>query len=320
MDDVTTRHEINALLTQIPDAVKECFDRYYQHRLAEALAAAPADERLGAANPYQCEQALLAALRREAEGRDSADGLGDVPIDGQVLSVAIPLSDPRVAPAAADADAPNRRAVLLRRAGLLGTGAVMLLSLWQIIAVLATPAPEAAALPTPVLAPAPAGALLPTATAAPVRADIGAADGTAFWFPVTLALPSDPPAVLRVVASTSALGGAWEPVLEEGTADWLANTFVNAVFCLPPALEPAVAALRPDQPLTLRTANGTVRRYQITAVQTVARWQTEVLAQTEAGLTLLVCGTDGEERTVVHTRFLPPDVGGAVPSAPAGTP
>jgi hypothetical protein len=301
--------QITALLAEIPEEVVRIFTGYYQRRLARAQASAPIDPLLGATDPYACEADLIAQLTREADGRESPAGLGDVPVAGQLLSIPIPQSDPRkqaVPRGGGAGSTPTSQATQRQR-------------LIQIVLVLAMLYPlgllgkalfgwgggnttASSTTPTPaVVTPALTSA---APTPAPVRADVPSASDTAYWYPTSLELPFDPPAVLRVVAAPGTLGGNWQPQLTEDIAAWLEGTFVNTVLCLAPAHQPHLARLSAGQLITLRTANGGVRRYQLDTIRTVQRQQTEILTQRQARLTVLACATDGADRTVAQARFL----------------
>ncbi|HEU4328196.1 MAG TPA: hypothetical protein VFS21_33980 [Roseiflexaceae bacterium] len=328
MDEATTtsesEREIAALLAEIPAELRATFEAYYQKRLSAALADAPTDGLLGAADPYACEAEVLTALMREADGRESRDGLGDLPLESQVVSIPIPKDDPRKAAALRSVDTPGpARQMSQTQRLLIGVLVVIgLVPLWQLGAILLAPNPDAVAdaATTPTATVAEGRVTTPVApTAAPLRADIPPASETAYWYPTSLELPSEPATVLRVVAAPSTLGGTWEPPLEAGTAAWLEGTFVNSIFCVPPAMRPALAALRSGQTLTLRTANGGMRRYQIDHILTVQRQQTEILTQRQARLTVLACGTDGADRTVAQASFLA-EAGDSGLPAPTTTP
>jgi hypothetical protein len=111
--------------------------------------------------------------------------------------------------------------------------------------------------------------------------------------------------VLRVVAQGSDLGGTWAPRIDPGTAAWLPGSIINPVLCLPPDAAEQLEAYPRGTPIQLRLVSGAVRRYEVLTVDRVGRWQTELLDQRRAGLTVIACGMDGDERVVVQAIFRP---------------
>jgi hypothetical protein len=65
-------------------------------------------------------------------------------------------------------------------------------------------------------------------------------------------------------------------------------------------------ALPVGTPVLMRPATGDVRGYEIVRVREVGRQQTEVLSQRKAGMTLIACGTAGNERVVAEAVYTPP--------------
>lgn len=111
--------------------------------------------------------------------------------------------------------------------------------------------------------------------------------------------------VLRVVAQGSDLGGTWAPRIDPGTAAWLPGSIINPVLCLPPDAAEQLEALPRGTPIQLRLVSGAMRRYEVLTVDRVGRWQTELLDQRRAGLTVIACGMDGDERVVVQAIYRP---------------
>jgi hypothetical protein len=303
---------IAALFAEIPDEERAVFDLYYRQQFDRAIQQAGAFSGGLDPDPDQVEEELIADLVRQAEGRDDQGfsmGLGAVPTAKGLNQLVPPERDPRTLP-------PATRAGKRRAAGKGGTGkggmAPAQLAAWAGIglAILifciylfggSRDAPTTAEAETTTTTPTMSGPATPT----PLMERSGGDD-------VTVAYPSsleiarvDAPGteVYRVLASASELGGTWEPDLEPGTAAWLNGTYINHSFCLPQEASPTVAALSRGDVITMRPASGAVRRYEVSRVRRVGRQQVEVLDQRRAGLTLILCGEAGNERTVVRPRI-----------------
>jgi hypothetical protein len=101
-----------ALLAEMPPEDLTAFDAYYQGRLQQAQTEANAAH-AGQLEPDPdlVEETLIAALIREADGRDHPEGLGFVPSEEGSYEIVPPEDDPRrVArrrPAVAAAAAPR---------------------------------------------------------------------------------------------------------------------------------------------------------------------------------------------------------------------
>jgi hypothetical protein len=247
------------------------------------------------------EQATITALIAEAEGTNNPHGEGYVPeADHPGYDVSpLPPSDPRLIELQPGRRGDRRRWAMAALVLLVGFG--YLGTLWRSrqparpaqAAPLATTAPPSgqAATPTPLgdLADDPAEVLRPTSLEI-VRRVPGHPQGGRRYV-----LPVDP--------SEGALGAAWIPDLQPGRAAWLAGTTINAVLCLAPADAALVTEATARETLTLRIASGETRRYQAAAPRTVGRSEREVMDQRRAGLTLIVCGVAGNERTILEAAL-----------------
>ena len=123
--------------------------------------------------------------------------------------------------------------------------------------------------------------------------------------------------VYRVKASSSALGGTWTPDVPAGVAAWLNGSYVNYVFCLPPSAQATVQALTRGSHIVMRPANGAVRDFEVLRVRQVERQEIEVFDQRRSGMTLVLCGGDTNQRTVVEAVYQPGQLD--QPIIPVGT-
>lgn len=297
-EPTTTDTRAAALLARIPDEEQAQFERYYQQRLAQALAEAQRGASHLGADPDAVERELLEQLIREAEGRDDPDGLGLVPTGDGEASVVPPDAEPGLAVAAgaggARSSAAGGAATMSRGRIALGVVVALLPVVWLVFSIIKV-ATGGTARPAPTAAPAAA----PAETATPL-AELDSTQKVLVWYPASLELGGQ---VYRVVASPGKLGGTWSPETAPGVAAWLANTFINTVVCLPPGA--ADLHLAPGQAVLLRNAAGALRRYQVVAVQAVERQQVELLDQRRAGLTLIVCGAESAQRQVATAVYRP---------------
>ncbi|HEX6291293.1 MAG TPA: hypothetical protein VFZ66_19070 [Herpetosiphonaceae bacterium] len=304
--------QIAALMNAIPEADRPGFERYYAERLGKALrdAEATPDTPLGT-DPTRIERQLIEDLIREAEGRDSADGLGLVPGSDLTYRIQVPERDPRTEAGAAG----TRRAtgaasgeMTPARWAVVGAAILVLLGYALVSTLRGTPteasadALEATATSTPTALPAP---ILPTALG-----DLGEAGAVTVADPTSLEIrrADGSSVVLRVVPSSGVLGGTWTPFVADDQAAWLSGTVINSVFCLPAEAEQLMTNLKRGSTILMRPASGTLRRYEVMRVRTVGRQQVEVLDQRRAGMTLLRCGESGSTRAVVEAVYRPDTV------------
>jgi hypothetical protein len=123
--------------------------------------------------------------------------------------------------------------------------------------------------------------------------------------PTTLEISATERLVRRIVPTKSELGGVWNPPLDTGTAAWLEESMVNPIMCLPPDDATTLAQIERGMPILLRLASGALRQYETLQVERLGRQQTEVLTQREARLTIIACGTSGNERVVLTALYRP---------------
>jgi hypothetical protein len=112
--------------------------------------------------------------------------------------------------------------------------------------------------------------------------------------------------VYDVVPVAGQRGRPWTPTVQAGTVAWLTDSYINAVFCLPSAAEATLRRVPEGTTVLMRRAASDVRAYEIVRVREVGRQQTEVTSQQRAGMTLMACGTNGDERVVAEAVYLPP--------------
>jgi hypothetical protein len=301
-------HQIAALRAEIPEEELRIFDAYYQERLALALREANSQARgtaTGAADPDQVEAELIETLIREAEGRDDPEGLGLVPTAENENFIVPPESDPceTASPRRGKAAAQSGGAVgAMTPARWLAVGGLVLVCLaWLLFRSLAAPSAPAETARSQV--PSGTASVVVTQEPTPI-ADVSVGKDITVSFPTSLEVGGQS-GVFRIVASDGQLGGAWAPELQPGVAAWLKQTYINSIFCMPPESAALLAGLTRGQPILMRPASGAVRRYEVVRTRKVQRQQVEVMDQRRAGMTLIVCGTSENERTVVEAIYRP---------------
>jgi hypothetical protein len=234
-------------------------------------------------------------------------------------------------PSADDPDAARER-----RMRFVGLGVVALMVLWLVLrathgaaapatqnAAGASPSPSGSSIVTGAAAggaiwqagapsvqgdPSTSGATGAAASARAAVADVRVR-GAELLYPTSLEIqpPEGESVVLRVVPSSSELGGTWAPQIAPGTAAWLTGSTINPVVCLPSDAAGQLEALPRGTPIRMRLVSSAMRRYEVLTVERVGRWQTELLAQQRAGLTIIACGMEGDERVVVQALYRPDD-------------
>ncbi|KPL83017.1 hypothetical protein [Herpetosiphon geysericola] len=299
-----SEHQIEALLAEIPADERATFQAFYQERLYAAMQAA---SRRGGmeVDPDQIEEELVDALIREAEGRDSASGMGMVPTTEGEYALIPPESDPRLAqPAKGSGRSGDAGAMTPQRWAAIGLVLLVPL-LWffwpsgdgdtdtdtQALDTTTTPMTTTLALVTPT-----------------ALTDFSGGNDVTVAYPASLELARDDgasPDVYRVLASASELGGVWEPDVPEGVAAWLNGSYINHIFCLPTTAKSTIDGLNRGSVITMRPASGAVRTYTVVRVREVGRQEVEVLDQRRAGMTLILCGDGQNERTVVEAAYQP---------------
>lgn len=303
-----TDRQIAALRAPCTDEERATFATFYAHVLADELARADAAAP-NTIDPDTVERAFIDELLARVRGE--AGDLCVVPLptpageDWRVYrfspSAALPVPvsptdtpDVGAVPRTA-APPPSKRWALLAIVG----GCLALLALFwpRSVAPDARAAQDATATSTAV------AANVTPLPSAPLRD--AQARGVTTDDPTTLELAGDVRQVWRVVPSRSELGGVWTPDLQAGQAAWLADSVVNPILCVPPTDDGTLAELERGTPFVLRLASGAVRQYEVLHVERVGRQQTEVLEQRTARLTLIACGTAGDERTVVQALYRP---------------
>jgi hypothetical protein len=237
------------------------------------------------ADPDDIERRAIAQAIAQAE--DNGDGWGFAPeAGGKVYDVKpIPTEDPR------HQQPPKERT--LPRARILAAGVLVC------VAALVMFYTYHSRNRTPVATAAPAAPPQPGATPTPLAAQED--DETSALRPTTLEiLRGNTRSTLVVARSESTIGGVWEPDLIPGQAAHLDGTVVNIALCLAPQDQALVTSATQGETITLRVANGELRRYTAAAPRRVPRSEREVLDQRRIGLTLVVCGTAGNDRDILE--------------------
>jgi hypothetical protein len=122
----------------------------------------------------------------------------------------------------------------------------------------------------------------------------------------------------QVVASSADADHVWAPTLTLDQAGWLDGTLANLVFCLPPQAAPLVHQTQRGDDLVVRAPSGSARHYMVQGVVTVGVQRSDVLGQTRAGLTAVLCETGGTVRQVLQAVYRGDAPAQAVVGQPVG--
>ncbi|MCA9917672.1 MAG: DUF4352 domain-containing protein [Anaerolineales bacterium] len=131
--------------------------------------------------------------------------------------------------------------------------------------------------------------------------------------PVTLSLPGQQ---FNVQTQIIGADGTWTPALDAeaaGTAVWVYGSIVNYVVGLPDseANRALLEGLAPGDELMLATRGGTRYTFSFNSRSTVPVTNRDIFAQTTPGLTLVMLGSEGNERLVVNGRYVVSDTANA---------
>jgi hypothetical protein len=124
--------------------------------------------------------------------------------------------------------------------------------------------------------------------------------------PVSLAVAGER---FPVSAENVRSDGTWAPEIEgDRSAVWVFGTIVNYVVGLPDtsANGALLRQLTAGQEMVLTTRGGIDYTFTVNSSEMVARSSAAVFAQTTPGLTLILLGTEGDERLVVRGRYVVP--------------
>lgn len=122
-----------------------------------------------------------------------------------------------------------------------------------------------------------------------------------------------------VSAANVAGDGRWSPELEgDRTAIWVFGTIVNYVVGLPDTSENSdlLRGLDAGQEMVLTTRGGTDYTFTVNRTEMVSSGSAAVFAQNTPGLTLILLGSDGDERLVVRGRYVVPEARGTGGQSP----
>ncbi len=113
--------------------------------------------------------------------------------------------------------------------------------------------------------------------------------------------------------------GSWSPEVEgDKTAVWVFGTIVNYVVGLPDSSENSnlLRGLAAGQEMVLTTRGGADYTFTVNRTEMVSRSSAGVFAQNSPGLTLILLGSEGDERLVVHGRYVVPEARGSGSQSP----
>jgi hypothetical protein len=292
----------DALLAPLTDEEIGAFEEFYR--------AAQQDQLDGVDDPYQAELDLIGELRARSQGE--VDGVAWVPLAGGGLArirrdqLEQLATQPVTAPG--DDDTPSSGFQWRYLAGALAIAVLLFLALPRGD----TPAAEVVQVePEAAAEQQPAGDIASSAAQASVAPAFDteplgnvAVYGAELAQPTSLEVQGPPRFAVQVVPSAAELGGAWNPVFEPGTGAWLKDSTINIVVALPAGYEQRLNQLKPGTSIRLRLTGGSLRRYEVATTERLERFETEVLSQQRAGLTLIAAGTSGQYRRVVLATFI----------------
>ncbi|GAB4154870.1 MAG: hypothetical protein Fur0021_21760 [Candidatus Promineifilaceae bacterium] len=113
-------------------------------------------------------------------------------------------------------------------------------------------------------------------------------------------------------------GERWQPELPNATtAVWVYGTVVNYVIGLADTAEARALldGLTPGDLISLTTRGGTVSQFTFASRDIVPATSADVFAQNTPGVTLVLLGTEGENRLVVRGRYVVPETSSASASS-----
>ncbi|WP_420631139.1 hypothetical protein [Candidatus Leptofilum sp.] len=124
--------------------------------------------------------------------------------------------------------------------------------------------------------------------------------------PITLSLPGQQ---FNVQTQIIGADGTWTPTLaadEAGTAVWVYGSIVNYVVGLPDseANRTLLEGLAPGDEMMLATRGGTRFTFSFNERTAVPVTNRDIFAQNSPGITLVLLGSEGNERLVVNGRYV----------------
>ncbi len=136
----------------------------------------------------------------------------------------------------------------------------------------------------------------------------------------TISVTLDTPAALQMGGRSFAVQSqvvkedrVWSPTFEEpDTAVWIYGTIINYVIGLPDTEEnrAMLEQLTPSDQMMLTTRNGAALTFAFNSREQILVGNPDVYAQHTPGLTLILVGSEGEERLVVNGRYIVDESGG----------
>ena len=99
----------------------------------------------------------------------------------------------------------------------------------------------------------------------------------------------------------------WQFSDQPGVASWITDTVFNYIVGLPytPGNTALFNSLKADDSVRLTVASGDVLQFRLSAVRRISTTDTRLLGQDHVGLTLLLLGEPGNERSVALGAYAP---------------
>jgi hypothetical protein len=100
--------------------------------------------------------------------------------------------------------------------------------------------------------------------------------------------------------------GNWAPSLaDEGTTSWVYGTVINYLFGIADTQinRSVMESLQPGDEIQIATKNGSVFNYTFNSREITSRTDREVFLQSTPGLTIVLLGTDGDDRMVIRGAY-----------------
>ena len=128
----------------------------------------------------------------------------------------------------------------------------------------------------------------------------------------TISVTLDAPATLDTLGTQWAVqpqsigaDGLWNPEVEDGAAAWVNGTIVNYVFGLndSESNRALLESLTPGQQIVVTTRQGVTHTFNFDSRNTVPSSDRNVFNQQIPGITLLLLGSDDDNRLVVRGRY-----------------
>lgn len=132
----------------------------------------------------------------------------------------------------------------------------------------------------------------------------------------TISVTLDVPVTLQLQGQNFAVSpqqipadGVWSPEVSAGTAVWVYGTIINYVIGMPDTdnARALLEQMAPGSEMVMQTRGGASYTFTFDSRDVVANTNRDIFAQNMPGITLVIVGGGGQERLVVHGRYVVPE-------------